>query len=603
MTIKLSLFIAITFLSLSVESVSILEEVNSLFKYIGDIIQNIYGIPIGIPRFVSKTLKFWYEELSDTKIRNGSEYDFIVIGAGSAGSVIASRLSEIPTVSVLLVEAGSQETQLYDIPLFAVFLQALPVSWRDSTEPSKQYCRAFKDNSCKWGHGKVMGGSSTLNFQVATRGHPLEYDKWVTMGNEGWGFNDILKYFMNIENYTGYSPLQNLDIRGKNGPISVTNSAYQGSTGEAFINAGKEMGYENLDYNGYEQISFSRIQTTTKNGERWSANRGYLHIARHRSNLVLSRNSFVEKILIDPDTKTAYGVQFTKGFFSSHRYIAKAKKEVILCAGGINSPQILLLSGVGPKDHLKEMDIKVLHDSPGVGENLQDHIGVNGITFIVNVTDTIVTPNWVRPWDNTISDYINHRTGQLSYNSIQALAFVNVADPSARTGIPDIELLPTDVSIFNDPVAYKIYGMKEELMAEYRDYYLKNTVTIFPILMEPESKGTIKLRSKDPTVRPKLVPNYLSSENDIKTMLKGVRMTLKLEETEAYKKIGARRITKPVLGCEDYKYDSDDYWICHMRYFTFTFWHFAGGCKMGPANDSMAVVDPRLKVRNNNIIF
>lgn len=300
------------------------------------------------------------------------------------------------------------------------------------------------------------------------------------------------------------------------------------------------------------------------------------------------------KILIDKQSKRAYGVVLTK--FGQKIHVI-ARKEIIVSAGAINSPKLLMLSGIGPRAHLQDMNIRVLKDAP-VGHNLMDHMSYWGLNFHVNDTATIVTKNIFKPTSTIISDYLHHREGPLTCTGgIEAASFLNIDDLSVRTGWANMELIQTGISLGSDPLVHRSLGIVGQ---PYDDYFKpmlnSESFMIVPTLLQPESRGMVLLKSKHPKDSPRIIPNYFSDPDDMRRMILGIRESIKLTETEAMQKLGAKLWDKPVPGCENFIEDSDDYWDCAVRTFADTLYHPAGTCKMGAVNDHTAVVDPRLRV-------
>lgn len=295
-------------------------------------------------------------------------YDFIVVGAGSAGAVIAARLSEIGNWSVLLLEAGGDETEISDVPALAGFLQLSEMDWKYQTKPHahRAYCQAMIGDRCNWPRGKVLGGSSVLNAMVYVRGNKRDYDEWEAQGNLGWSYKDVLPYFTKSEdNRNPY--LVKTGYHGSGGYLTVQESPWRTPLSLAFVKAGEELGYEHRDCNGAEQSGFMLVQTTMRRGSRCSTSKAFLRPVRLRENLHIAKFAHATRVLIDSKTKRTYGVEFVR---ENKRQIVFAKKEVILSAGAINSPQLLMLSGIGPAAHLAEFKIPVISDLP-VGDNLQ----------------------------------------------------------------------------------------------------------------------------------------------------------------------------------------------------------------------------------------
>ncbi|XP_015598846.1 glucose dehydrogenase [FAD, quinone] [Cephus cinctus] len=382
------------------------------------ILENIYKYYTGSPPLSRGRV---HDEQSIAK-----EYDFIIIGAGSGGSVLANRLTEITEWQVLLIEAGKDEIFLTDIPLLASTMQITAYNWGYKTEPRAKnadgnggYCLSMTDGRCNWPRGKAVGGTSVINFMMYTRGSRADYDSWEAQGNPGWSYKDVLPYFLKSEN----SKLEKFDKRyhSTNGYLDVTYSPYVSRLRGPFLDAAKEMGYTVNDYNAEKILGFSVAQANLRHGRRVSASKAFLKPIRNRPNFHISKFSRVMKIVIDPDTKTAVGVEFVK---DRRTYFVKATKEVLLSAGTLNSPQLLMLSGIGPREHLESLGIRVLEDLP-VGLNLQDHVSMSALTFLVNDSITIVEPRLASNPANTI-DYFTKGAGPLTVpGGAEGLAFID----------------------------------------------------------------------------------------------------------------------------------------------------------------------------------
>ena len=538
--------------------------------------------------FLEQGEKRLKRELPDQEhLRN--EYDFIVVGAGSAGCAVANRLSENLNWNVLLIEAGENENLLMDVPMIVHYLQGYKINWGYKTEPSEKFCLGMKNNQCNWPRGKVMGGSSVLNYMVYTRGNKRDYDNWAALGNYGWDFNNVSHYFRKLEN--NLVPNITPGYHGHDGPLSISNIEFKSASAKAFVKAGIEKGFSYVDYNGPEQIGFSYIQATVANGTRQSTNFAYLYPISNRKNLHVKKGSHVTKLLID-SSKRVYGVKFQS---HGQSFTAKASKEVILSAGAINTPQILMLSGIGPSKNLEKIGIKTIVNA-AVGYNLMDHTAPGALTFKVNVT----TLKESELYDiRTIARYTKELSGPLtSAGGVEAIAFLNTEHPQHPNGHPDLEFLHLGGSVNGDSVLRRNFGIRDDV---YDDIFEgigleQNSFMVFPMVLRPKSRGRIKLRSSNPFDYPIILPNYFSDPYDMKISIRGIRKMIELLDTEALRNIDAKLLMKKIPGCKHLENDSDEYWECYTRHLTFTIYHYSGTAKMGPSSDRRSVVDPTLKV-------
>lgn len=478
-----------------------------------------------------------------------------------------------------------------DIPLVANYLQFTPANWKYKTVPSNKYCLAMENNQCNFPRGKVMGGSSVLNYMIYTRGNKRDFDNWAAMGNPGWSYRDVLPYYKKVENFS-IPEYFNPEQHGESGYLSVSYSPFKTPIADAVIDAGKQMGLLELDYNAEQQAGVSRLQLSQQDGVRHSSSRAYLHPITKRPNLHVAKYTMVKKVLIDPETRRAYGVEIVRKHKVMKIY---AKREVILSAGAINSPQILMLSGVGPRKHLKRFGIPVLQDSY-VGFNLMDHVAVGGLTFTINRPYSLSFEKMLR--SEYISDYMNNHRGPLTIpGGCETLVFSEVNDPLNPDGYPDMELLFNSGSVVSDPLLRKNFGLREDLYNEFFGPILnQETFSVFTMLMRPKSKGRVLLQSANYKDKPLIVPNYFAFQEDVDTMVKGVRLTLNLTSQPAMQAIGTRLHIGPLPACDVFPFNSDEYWGCIARHFSFTIYHQSGTCKMGPASDKRAVLDSRLRV-------
>jgi len=531
-----------------------------------------------------------------------AEYDFVIIGAGSAGAVLANRLTEIKGWKVLLLEAGGQETEISDTPALAAYLQLSPMDWQYKTEPQPgRACLGLIGGRCNWPRGKVMGGSSTLNYMIYVRGNRHDYDGWEALGNPGWGYRDALYYFKKSEdNRNPY--LANTEYHSSGGYLTVQEPPWRTPLATAYVEAGVEMGFENRDINGEFQTGFMMMQGTIRRGSRCSSSKAFLRPIGHRRNLHIAMHAHVTKILIDRHSSyghtagnpRAYGVRFKR---NGKMYQVRARKEVIVSSGAINTPQLLMLSGIGPSDHLSQMGIPLVRDLP-VGNNLMDHWGTGAPTFTVTKPLTLVQTRY----ENipSVLKYSMFGTGPLtSLGGVEALGFIPTKYANRSLDFPDIEFHIVSGNYGSDGgrSVRRVHNIGDEAwMKVWRQLSFKDAYSVIPLLLRPKSRGTIRLRSKNPFEYPFINAGYFTHPEDIKVLVEGVKFALAMAETSALKRFGARFHDVPVPGCEHTVPWTDPYWECMCRQITTTIYHYSGTAKMGPAYDPGAVVDPELRV-------
>ncbi|KAJ8680077.1 hypothetical protein QAD02_015864 [Eretmocerus hayati] len=563
--------------------------------FLWDALSNIVSLGAGGIKFINELFRYESQELSDFTPTNGAEFDFIVIGAGSAGAAIAARLSEVQDVNILLIEAGYHENLIMDIPIIALYLQYFKkLHWNHLTAQSNSSCLGMENRQCKLPFGKVMGGTSVMNAMMATRGTRKNYDEWAAMtGDNSWSYEGMLKYFKKLERHDVTKAPSDSEYHNFDGPVRIADVPYRTSYVHSWIKAGKELGLPAVDYNGKKLIGLNYLQTNIAGGERASSNRAYLHGLNRRKNLKVTMLSHVNKILINPETKNAYGVEFTK---LGETINVIAKKEVIVSAGPLGSPQLLMLSGIGPRKHLQSLGIPVLVDAP-VGENLMDHLSFIGLNFLTNDTGGIYIPDFIKPDNPSISDWFNFRKGPLTTpTGVEGIGYVNVYHPRNRDVEPNLEF------IFGGTAPpyyiYKALGFTDE--HNHRSFggvNAKRGYFIWPVIIQPKSRGKILLKDANPTSHPVVISNYLSHPEDVKIGVKGIKLALGISNTDALQHHGARLNQDPTIGCEHLEFLSDDYWECTLRTLSISLWHHCGTCKMGHQSDETAVVNTKLQVR------
>lgn len=528
-------------------------------------------------QLISSLLQFWGEgtsmlgqETIDQR-RLEKAYDFIIVGAGSAGCVMANRLSENPDWNVLLIEAGDSENLFMDIPSIVHLLQRYEVNWGYKTEPSEEYCLGMKGKQCNWPRGKVMGGSSVLNYMIYTRGNPQDYDNWAAMGNEGWNYSYVLPYFKKLENSKVKNVKTDKNYRSRGGPLTITDDFFMSPIGEKFVAAGVEYGLPNVDYNGPTQVGASKIQSNLKKGYRQSANVAYLYPIHDRPNLHVKKRSHVTNLVIDENSKRVLGVTFQN---KGKTYSIKARREVIVSAGAINSPQLLMLSGIGPADHLRQVGIKSIVNLP-VGYNLMDHVAPGAVTMQSKVPG-ISFSDVIGLFNVNFVDFVqNHRGPMTGPGGCESVIFADTLDQKNMNGYPDIELLQLAGTMTSFPTFRENFGIDTKMYDKvFSGLNSDSHFMVFPIILRPTSKGRVMLKSRNPFKYPLLYPNYFSNETDLQTAVRGIRLLQNLLKTNVMRKAGVKFVQRSVPGCEKYGFDSDKYWECYTRMFPFTIYHY-----------------------------
>ena len=501
------------------------------------------------------------------------DFDFLIIGAGSAGCVLANRLSA-STHSVCVLEAGGHDARFWiQVPIgYGKTYYQQAVNWMFETVPQA----GLNNKTSYWPRGKVLGGSSAINAMVYIRGNKKDYDDWAALGNSGWSYEDVLPYFKKSETAQCGDP----KYRGTTGPWYISDvSADMHPMTDTWIAAGKELGIEyNSDFNAKQQTGIGRYQQNTKNGLRMSAAKAYLHPVKKRKNLTVICRAHVTRILFEG--KKAIGVEY-----SSKGKLTKifARKEVICSAGAVQSPQLLMLSGVGPEDHLQDKQIKVLHHSPHVGQHLQDHLGVDFLYKCNQPTlNDELHSSFGKFWAGL--KYIILRRGPLRLSVNQGGGFVNSRAYESTAQVTANE--QPDLQLYFSPVSYT--------KAPHKTRPLMNPDPFSAFLIgysncRVKSKGQITLASNDPFAAPVIDPNYLSHPDDIALLLRGSKLMRKLAQTRAFKAV----ITEEVRPGEAFQ--SDEQLIQDIKDYAWTVFHPSCTCRMG-ADASLNVVDSRLAV-------
>lgn len=375
--------------------------------------------------------------------------------------------------------------------------------------------------------------------------------------------------------------------------MTIQDSPYNTPLGVAFLQAGEEMGYDINDVNGEQQTGFSFYQFAMRRGSRCSMAKAFLRPIRARPNLHVSINTHVTRVLMDAENKRALGVEFYKDNVLHKVY---ARREVILSAGAIGSPHLLMLSGIGPRANLEQVGVPVVQDLPGVGRNLQDHIAIGGLAFRIDQPVSVTFSRLVNI--NSVARYAVTEDGPLTSSvGLEVTAFISTKYANQSDDWPDMNLFFTSGSTSSDPQIKVAHGLKPEFYEEvFREITDLDVFGVFPMILRPKSRGFIKLQSRNPLRHPLLYHNYLTHPDDVAVMREGVKAALAAGETQAMKRFGARFHDKTLPNCKHIPKYTDEYWECVVRQYTMTIYHYSCTAKMGPSTDPWAVVDPKLRV-------
>ena len=482
-------------------------------------------------------------------------FDYIIVGAGSAGCVLANRLSADPSCRVILIEAGGEpDTNLATIPGATIYLQGSKLDWAYTTTPQKQ----LFGRRIAYPRGRAVGGTSVLNLMMYVRGNRGDYDRWEAMGNPGWGYDYVLPYFRRSEGNTTFAD----DYHGTDGPMGVETNPHRHPMCERFLKAAQSIGIPyNPDFNGAAQEGCGHFQATLKNGRRCGSKEAFIDPIRNRPNFTLLRNTFVFRLMMERGR--ARGVEIVS---DGQVQRIKADVEVILAAGAIGSPHLLMLSGIGAAAHLAAHDIPVIADLPGVGQNLQDHIGGGAVSAVLK--EPLDLGGHATDFDAALAEFEGTGAGQLATLHLDAGAFLRL---DASDADPDFEAVFTP----SHAEFYRSDGQPDRTRV-----YLGGWVS------RPLSRGSVTLASADPLDRPLIDPNYFAESRDLRLTVEGVQRRVEI--------LNAGPFDEVRLGRADPEGMDEAALELRVRRGASTIWHPTSTCRMGA--DERAVVGPDLRV-------
>lgn len=486
--------------------------------------------------------------------------DYVIVGGGSAGCVLAARLSEDPSVQVALLEAGPPDNSvLIHCPAgLAVLARNGQANWAFQTEPQP----GLNGRRGYQPRGKVLGGSSSVNAMIYARGHRADYDAWAAEGNAGWSWDEVLPYFKRAEhNERGADA-----FHGSGGPLNVMDLRSSHRFGPVFVQAAQQAGYpENRDFNGPRQEGVGLYQVTHKNGERFSAAKAYLAPNRERANLQVVTGAHATRVLFEG--KRAVGVEYRQGGATR---VLRARREVLLSAGALLSPQLLMLSGVGPAEHLRQHGIALVHDLPGVGRNLHDHVDVVQVVDAPHLSDLFgLSLAGVVNVLKGILEWRRHRRGLLTTNFAEAGGFIRSAPAEP---LPDLQL-------------HFVIG---KLVDHGRKTVFGHGYSCHVCLLRPKSRGTLQLASADPLAAPRIDPNFLADPDDVRRLVQGFKAMREILQQPALAAMGGRELAASAGARSDAEIEA------FVRNHADTIYHPVGTCRMG--SGPLDVVDAQLRV-------
>ncbi|XP_075974818.1 glucose dehydrogenase [FAD, quinone]-like [Anticarsia gemmatalis] len=553
------------------------------------------------PKYVPQNPSDPFDFLRDTYplpkgyTRPLEEYDYVIVGGGTAGSVLAARLTEDkPRAMVLVLEAGKPESLLNDVPALLSYMLLTDAVWPYTMEKQEGVCMGSEGQRCFWPRGKALGGTSVINYMLYTRGRPQDWDRIAADGNYGWNYDEVLKYYIKSEK-SELKDYRNAPYRGRDGELTVSNVPFKTGVVEAFLKAERNFGIPTVDYNSPYELGFGYTQAMIHKGHRVSAAKAFLHNHKRRRNLHILTDATATKVLIEPHSKRAYAVEYIK---DGIKRTVRCRREIILSAGPIASPQLLMLSGIGPEEHLKSLGIPVLVNLQ-VGRILYDHIAFPGVIFRLNTTNATLLEPKVATLQNVLQ-WLHYGDGLLTTTgAVEALGYLKTSVSQDPENVPDIELLSMGGSLVLDSggALRQSWRLDEKNFHQaYRPLYGLDTWSAVIMLTQPKSRGYLELKDTNPFSHPKMYGNYLTDPQDVAAFMDAIKHVIQIGNSEAFKKYDPKLFLPDYETCRSFVPNSDPYWECALRTMLITLHHQIATCRMGPISDPYAVVDPELRV-------
>ncbi|KAG6455685.1 glucose dehydrogenase [FAD, quinone] [Manduca sexta] len=530
-------------------------------------------------------------------LATGAEFDFIIVGGGTAGALLANRLSEVEEWKVLLIEAGGDPPLESVIPAFSGDLHSSRYVFQYYTESGENISKATFDQRSFWPRGRVLGGTSSINGLLYMRGSEEDYKPWHVKEKDGWDWPTLKKYFMKSEKMVDPLILNNPELAKNHGVdgeyvVDKLNFTHPHLV-EKLTQGYKELGLKYLeDLNGDSQMGVGKIRGGIHKGKRVSSATAFLTPIKGRKNLFVLKNAFARNIGFDEKSKTAKSVTVSLRYGDIETYFAK--KEIIVSGGAINTPVLLMMSGIGPRELLEEINIKVISNVP-VGQNLQDHVRIP----IPMTIDTGALPRDEKFMLRATAEYMLDQTGPLATNIDQPNINAFLSVPDGKT-LPDVQIdhnyfVPNTSTVYK--MCTKVMAFNKDVCKQFEEFNAEKEMIIFFVsLCRPHSRGKLEILGHNTMEHPRIYPKYFSDERDMKTFVENIKKVVQIVDTPTFKSMKAELQRIKFEDCDGFDLGSDKYWECMARTVTYHVYHPVGTAKMGLPNDPGSVVNSKLKV-------